>query len=464
MKAVYSYWTDGMSINTVNAGFNNLADMAEVMTLSIRMLKRFNPRITEVEFVTNTIGKQMFSDRYPVPFDRVCVALDALNGKCNHDHWAYAKICAYALQAEPFVHIDNDVILWKPLSDELLESPLFFQNKEMVATHTGYAVMLDWFHGHLPKGIGKNVDWAYNCGVVGANDLDTIREWKATVDEFLFSPQNAIKWSTIDNKHSTNHLFEQYFISSLIKTKGIQPGELIPDFDYGVSTDLITHLWGDSKRKPQNMDRVRKRLAASFPEDAAALRQVEVEHRDIFTSIYRTRKWGEGSGGGSSIETTTGYRDFLSDFIKEKGIATVVDLACGYWAFNGLVRWHGAKYLGIDVVEAVIADNLAGYQASDRNWEIADIRTCEFPECDLLIIKDVLIHWTNQEVRDFFKRDLRAKYILVTNDDRVGDTNIDINVPGEFRDIDITKAPFHIRAEVVHKWTTASKSTWLIIR
>ena len=129
MKAIYTYWTDGKDISALNAGFNNLRDMAAMVTLSIRKLKEQNPQIISVHLVTNTIGKQLFADKYPVPFDQVDVILDELNGVLSPDHWAFPKIMAYAAQTEPFIHIDCDVILWEPLSEELTSKDLFFQNK-----------------------------------------------------------------------------------------------------------------------------------------------------------------------------------------------------------------------------------------------------------------------------------------------------------------------------------------------
>jgi SAM-dependent methyltransferase len=142
----------------------------------------------------------------------------------------------------------------------------------------------------------------------------------------------------------------------------------------------------------------------------------------------------------------------------------VVDLGCGYWAFNELIEWHGAHYTGIDVVEAVIADNMRTSLATGRQFITADIRTCDIPACDLLIIKDVLIHWTNAEVTAFLNRKIPAKHILITNDDRVAELNTDISAPGEFRDIDITKAPFNAKASVVLKWEYPHKSTWALTK
>lgn len=461
MRAVYTYWTNGKDIATVNAGFNNLRDMAAMITVSIRKLKEQNPCITSVELVTNSIGRQIFSDRYPVPFDTVATVLDDMNGKVHSDHWAYAKLRAYAAQTGPFVHIDNDVILWEPLSEDLLTSSVFFQNKEHVESHSGYAHMLKNAAGHLPAGITDNVKWAYNCGIVGCTTPELMAEWIAKADEYLFSADNADYWTATTDKHSTNHLFEQYFISSIIASKGIAAKELLPDFHYGMRQSKITHLWGGSKRDPNNVKRIYARLQNDYLQDYERIMAVVPDHADVFTAIYRQRKWGEGSGGGSTDAATTVYRQFISDFIRKNKVKTVVDLGCGYWAFNDLIDWHGATYTGIDVVEGVQYHNRAN-NGHDREFITADITKCDIPACDLLIIKDVLIHWTNNEVKAFLKRKIPAKHVLITNDDRVAELNSDLIAPGEYRDIDITKPPFNAKAAVVLKWEYPHKSTWAL--
>lgn len=435
--------------------------MATMVTLSIRKLKENNSDITSVHLVTNSIGKKLFADRYPVPFDQVDVLLDDLDGRLNPDHWAYAKLRAYAAQDGPFIHIDCDVILWKPLPTELTSAPLFFQNKELLVSHGGYVHLLENANGHLPTGIGRNVEWAYNCGIVGSNRPDLMRRWLALAEDFIFSPKNEPYWKRTTDKHSTNHLFEQYFISSLVASEDISPAELLPEFSYGMQQDSITHLWGQTKRDVHTMNRLYTRLEREYPNDHVAIMEVVPDHAEVFANIYRQNHWGIGSGGGSTDEATTVYRKFLSDFIKDNKVKSVVDLGCGYWAFNDLIKWHGASYTGIDVVEAV-QDHNRLHHGDVGGFITADIRTCNIPKCDLLIIKDVMIHWMNAEVLAFFERELPAKYVLITNDDRVENVNTDIAVPGHYRDIDITKEPFNIKAEVVLDWEFPHKSTWLI--
>lgn len=141
------------------------------------------------------------------------------------------------------------------------------------------------------------------------------------------------------------------------------------------------------------------------------------DHNEYFTRIYSGGGWGPTqSGGGSSPENTVEYRDFLSNFIEENKIKTVYDFGCGDWSFSRLIDWSSVKYTGIEVVESVV-ENLKQYE--DDNVRFVFLKDIErFYKCkgDLLIIKDVLQHWTNDEITEFLDNiENQFKFILITN-------------------------------------------------
>jgi len=71
----------------------------------------------------------MLVDGIGLEFDRVSTSLNALDA---HDPgwWALGKLYTYRAQREPFVHLDNDVFLWRPLPERLASAPLLAQNPE----------------------------------------------------------------------------------------------------------------------------------------------------------------------------------------------------------------------------------------------------------------------------------------------------------------------------------------------
>jgi len=144
------------------------------------------------------------------------------------------------------------------------------------------------------------------------------------------------------------------------------------------------------------------------------------EHKDYFGNIYYSKSWGyEGSlsGGGSSPSNTVSYREFLVDFIDKNKIKTVYDFGCGDWSFSKLIDWSSVKYTGIEVVKDLIDEHRKNYGSETIKFVyLKDAQKFYRYHGDLLIIKDVLQHWTNDEVTTFLDNVIdNFKYILITN-------------------------------------------------
>ena len=471
MIAIYTHWATNKA-EQLNQGFATVRDLALCLGLSIEKIKA-QPNISKVVLVTNTKGKKLLIDQFSLPFDEVQNILDHLDN-LDPNLWAYPKICAYANQNEPFIHLDNDVILFDELPTEILAAPLSFQNREDLATYSGYDVhkkeLLN--AGVLPKTIADHSPgWAFNCGIVAANDLSIIAEWKRTVDEFLFSPGSANYWKGRGKKnHSQNHMFEQYFISSIIGRLGIQNqiGLLLKNFeteDWDRPTFRMVHLWGTSKADPANIDLIARLLARDYSARIASIESAANNHSHVFNQVYENKVWGVRSGGGSRPEVVSEYVQFLQTFLKKNKIRSVVDFGCGYWEFNELINWNGAKYIGLDVVEKVIEDNRKNHSAPNRIFEVFNPRNPKIPKCDLILIKDVFIHWRNAEILEFFKSPLDCKFILATNDrPRPGSkANEDIAAAGQYHPVKLSEKPFYLETETVLEWKDQDKQTELLL-
>jgi len=464
-KAVYSLWQPGGI--AVNGGFLKNRHLGQTLALSLEYSKK---QFETVELVTNKAGYELLIKKYDLPFDTVKffpTEFDTL----NPDFWAYAKIYAYSIQEEPFIHIDNDVIVFNKIPQEKLEAPLLFQNKEYFKEHTGYTRLIDeaLTFPKLDFSLFKNLpQFAYNCGVVGCNSLEFIVEWKKIVDEYLFNPRNKNTWDGIKDKHSHNHLYEQFFSSSLISRDNIKAQTLLAD-DFYVSTYRdkvgLVHLWGASKRDLDTMERVKQRLLHEFPKYKDIF-DVEETHSEIFSDIIRSEKWGkgQGSGGGSSIEITKGYREFLQKFLKDKNIKTCLDFGCGDWQFSKLINWSGIKYLGLDCVQKIVEENNELYSEDNIKFQYQSDNILLHNNYDLLIVKDVLIHWSNSEINEFLKlvRELDFKYILITTQVEVVN-NYEIKT-GEYHPVNLNESPFNCNCEEIFKWSSDNKITYLLTK
>lgn len=145
------------------------------------------------------------------------------------------------------------------------------------------------------------------------------------------------------------------------------------------------------------------------------------EHSNYFTYVYNVGMWSGGgeclSGGGSLPENTIEYREFLQKFIKENNIKEVYDFGCGDWYFSRLIDWSNVKYTGVEVVKSLVDNHNKIYK--NKNIEFVHIENVENfykNQGDLLILKDVLQHWNNDEVTTFLNNMVtNFNYILIIN-------------------------------------------------
>ena len=175
------------------------------------------------------------------------------------------------------------------------------------------------------------------------------------------------------------------------------------------------------------------------------------DHARLFDEVYSGNAWVSGSGPGSSAADTAPYREFLKAFLADRQVKSVVDLGCGDWQFSGLIDWSGIDYTGVDVskVALELAKSRAGPLVKFQHVNgVAD----QLPSADLLVAKDVLQHWSNQDILQFLPRLTEYKYALLTNGFPPRHTrrlNANI-VPGErARPLDLAAAPFNVPGRIV---------------
>ena len=80
----------------------------------------------------------------------------------------------------------------------------------------------------------------------------------------------------------------------------------------------------------------------------------------VFEKIHQSKRWGEGesiSGPGSSLMATGGIVAGLQKFVADYHIASMVDAPCGDFHWMQQLNFSNLKYLGCDIVEALIQQN-----------------------------------------------------------------------------------------------------------
>ena len=171
------------------------------------------------------------------------------------------------------------------------------------------------------------------------------------------------------------------------------------------------------------------------------LNNANSNHNDIFTNIYENKIWGDNnnenysgsSGTFSTIEEQKDYISFIKSFIKENNISSVIDLGCGDFIIGDLIYGDlDINYYGYDTYKKLIDYHRNNHSNKD-NYNFFHLDFCreksEIINGDLCIIKDVLIHWSLNNIYtflDYITKSNKYKFILICNDSGqiVDDVNI----------------------------------------
>jgi len=202
--------------------------------------------------ITDGAGKELLVDQLGLEFGEVSTELDRLES-VDAGWWALGKIVTYGLQNRPFVHLDSDVFLWKPLPPGLTQSPVFAQYPE-------------GFHEHDPSYRPRDIEWAFaaesaklplewewarsqgglfpaeNCGILGGSRVDFLRYYARTAVDLALRPENAVAWDRLKDKRSYNVVLEQFFLSACARYHRLQPASPYS----GVHIQHLFSSWEDA--------------------------------------------------------------------------------------------------------------------------------------------------------------------------------------------------------------------------
>jgi SAM-dependent methyltransferase len=149
---------------------------------------------------------------------------------------------------------------------------------------------------------------------------------------------------------------------------------------------------------------------------------------------------------GSREELTRGYRSYLHAFLRNNRISSVVDLGCGDWQIARHMDWTGIDYTGIDV-SSVVLETVQQFARPGVRFMQANAVTDPLPAADLLIAKDVLQHWSNDDILAFLPKLENYRAALITNGfpaELMNLLNLDVPTGHVQRAIDISRPPYNV--------------------
>jgi hypothetical protein len=287
MRAVWSFWS-----KPFNAGRKHVWREPRhhllAWGLSLRLARRHYP---DTVLVTDKAGKKLLVEQLGLEFDAVSTELEALGGD-NPQWWALGKLFAYSIQDRPFVHIDYDVFLWKPLPAHVVDAPVFAQCPEFHPPLDEWASPAEIEAAFARHGLVLPIEWRWsrslggasyreeNCGIVGGQRIDFLHYYANAALALVRDPAHAPAWGQFPDLSAYNMAVEQMMLSVCVDYHRFHPGSafrdvqikyLFPTWEAAFDPTRAaragyTHLLGDSKSDPAVVQRLENRVESEDPE------------------------------------------------------------------------------------------------------------------------------------------------------------------------------------------------------
>lgn len=192
------------------------------------------------------------------------------------------------------------------------------------------------------------------------------------------------------------------------------------------------------------INRLRISRRAAWLRRALGVREPDMQ--TVFSLIHDDNLWADPesrSGRGSTLARTNAIRAALPELLRELRADSLLDAACGDFNWMSRIDLGGVRYVGVDVVPALIEANRLRHGRGDREFVVADITRDPLPAADVILCRDCLIHLSFASARAAvanFKRS-GSRLLLATTHDSVR-KNIDIQ-DGSWRSVNLRLPPFN---------------------
>ena len=183
--------------------------------------------------------------------------------------------------------------------------------------------------------------------------------------------------------------------------------------------------------------------------------------KDVMKQIYDQSLWGGKefdfySGIGSHDPMMVNiYVKTVTDFLKSHDHKmTICDIGCGDFNIGQHIFKYSKKYFAIDIVEELIERNKMKFKTKNLEFLCLDIANDVLPKADVIIIRQVLQHLSNNEIQQILNRLKTCKYIILTEHLPVGDFIPNTNKIAsqgirlkQQSGVDILSAPFNFQVK-----------------
>ena len=141
----------------------------------------------------------------------------------------------------------------------------------------------------------------------------------------------------------------------------------------------------------------------------------------VMNQIYDLKLWGgkefdfysgEGSHHPKIIKP---YLEQLISFLKSHNNNLIIcDLGCGDFNIGKHLIKHSKKYIAIDIADDLINRNKNLFREKNLEFECLDISKDNLPPADCIILRQVLQHLSNAEIKRIVEKLADYKYVILT--------------------------------------------------
>ena len=151
----------------------------------------------------------------------------------------------------------------------------------------------------------------------------------------------------------------------------------------------------------------------------------KMDTRQVFEEVYRKKLWSKKefkqedyhSGSGTTSQNTDRYISFLTRFLNENNVKRLVEIGCGDFRIMKQVLLNSSidHYHGVDIVPNLIERNQNKYGISKKiEFSCLNAVTDDLPPGECLLIRQVLQHLNNEQIKAILAKTRSYKLVLIT--------------------------------------------------
>ena len=196
--------------------------------------------------------------------------------------------------------------------------------------------------------------------------------------------------------------------------------------------------------------------------------------KEAMEQVYELNLWGGGKSnfysGDGSYDTTiiNPYLKIVSEFLNSfEQPLNVVDLGCGDFNIGNQLTKCAKNYIAVDIVDRLIERNKKMFNANNLEFYSLDIAKDSLPVGDCAILRQVLQHLSNKEVKSIIQKLYKYKYVLLTEHipDGKFHPNLDIISGQGIRlkknsGLDLFSPPFNLKVKKVTEIVSIRIKKW----